>query len=62
MRERVVRLGLACLVLTSILAQGAGASASKPVEAVRYAIVVTGGELLSGAYADGHTHFLTRTL
>lgn len=25
-------------------------------------IVVTGGELLSGAYADGHTHFLTRTL
>ncbi len=62
MRERVVRLGLACLVLTSILAQGAGGSASKPVEAVRYAIVVTGGELLSGAYADGHTHFLTRTL
>jgi nicotinamide-nucleotide amidase len=25
-------------------------------------IVVTGGELLAGAYADGHTHFLTRTL
>jgi nicotinamide-nucleotide amidase len=25
-------------------------------------IVVTGGELLSGAYADGHTCFLTRTL
>jgi len=25
-------------------------------------IVVTGGELLSGAYADGHTYFLTRTL
>jgi nicotinamide-nucleotide amidase len=24
--------------------------------------VVTGGELLSGVYADGHTHFLTRTL
>jgi len=30
--------------------------------AVRYTIVVTGGELLSGAYADGHTRFLTRTL
>jgi len=30
--------------------------------AVDYAIVVTGGELLAGAYADGHTHFLTRTL
>ncbi len=28
----------------------------------RYMIVVTGGELLSGAYADGHTYFLTRTL
>jgi len=25
-------------------------------------IVITGGELLAGAYADGHTHFLTRTL
>jgi len=25
-------------------------------------IIVTGGELLSGAYADGHTYFLTRTL
>jgi len=25
-------------------------------------IVVTGGDLLSGAYADGHTYFLTRTL
>ena len=28
----------------------------------RYMIVVTGGELLSGVYADGHTYFLTRTL
>lgn len=25
-------------------------------------LVITGGELLEGAYADGHTHFLTRTL
>ena len=25
-------------------------------------IVVTGSELLNGVYADGHTHFLTRTL
>lgn len=25
-------------------------------------LVVTGGELLEGAYPDGHTHFLTRTL
>jgi len=28
----------------------------------RYMIVVTGGELLSGVYADGHTYFITRTL
>lgn len=37
----------------------AGESTSQPV---RYRIVVTGGELLSGAYPDGHTFFLTRTL
>jgi nicotinamide-nucleotide amidase len=30
--------------------------------ATRYMIVVTGGELLSGVYPDGHTYFLTRTL
>jgi len=29
---------------------------------VDYAIVITGGELLAGAFADGHTHFLTGTL
>jgi nicotinamide-nucleotide amidase len=29
---------------------------------VHYAILVTGDELLAGAYADGHTFFLTRTL
>jgi molybdenum cofactor synthesis domain-containing protein len=31
-------------------------------KAVDYSIVVTGSELLSGVYADGHTHFITRTL
>ncbi|MBN1846142.1 MAG: CinA family protein [Sedimentisphaerales bacterium] len=30
--------------------------------AVRYMIVVTGGELLAGVYPDGHTCFITRTL
>ena len=36
---------------------------TKPaVEPVRYAILVTGSELLTGVYPDGHTHFLTRTL
>jgi nicotinamide-nucleotide amidase len=32
------------------------------VSATRYAIIVTGDELLTGIYADGHTPFLTRTL
>jgi nicotinamide-nucleotide amidase len=36
-----------------------GVSASHPTS---YMIVVTGGELLSGAYPDGHTYFITRTL
>ncbi len=37
---------------------------SFPSEAkvTRYMIVVTGGELLAGAYADGHTQFITKTL
>jgi nicotinamide-nucleotide amidase len=34
-------------------------STSKPT---KYMIVVTGSELLSGTYPDGHTYFLTRTL
>ena len=38
------------------------ASTESATEAVPYTIVVTGGELLSGAYPDGHTYFLTRTL
>jgi nicotinamide-nucleotide amidase len=42
-------------------AMGAG-SAKPSSKATRYMIVVTGGELLSGVYADSHTHFLTRTL
>lgn len=37
-------------------------SAEAPIDVVHYMIVVTGGELLAGDYADGHTHFLTRTL
>jgi len=37
---------------------------SFPSEAkvTRYMIIVTGGELLAGAYADGHTQFITKTL
>lgn len=32
---------------------------AKPLD---YFIVVTGGELLAGAYADAHTHYMVRTL
>jgi len=35
------------------------ASAVGPTD---YMVVVTGGELLAGAYQDGHTYFITRTL
>jgi molybdenum cofactor synthesis domain-containing protein len=56
----------AVLFLVSLaLAMGVSAGASetaRPPEVTRYMVVVTGGELLAGAYADGHTHFLTRTL
>ena len=31
-------------------------------KSTKYIIVVTGGELLSGVYPDGHTYFLTKTL
>jgi len=31
-------------------------------EPTRYMVVITGSELLAGAFPDGHTHFLTRTL
>jgi len=39
------------------------ASVSEPApQATRYMVVVTGSELLSGAYPDSHTYFITRTL
>ena len=54
------RLVLA-LFLLSVLQ--VGAETQKAKESLdRYMIVVTGSELLRGAYADAHTHFLTRTL
>jgi len=37
-------------------------SPSATASATRYVIIVTGDELLTGIYADGHTPFLTRTL
>ncbi len=62
MRERMVRRRLLWFLLALAVLPGAGAAATGTAEAVHYMIVVTGGELLSGGYADGHTHFLTRTL
>lgn len=59
------RLSLLSLLLSMVLMRplaagtSAAGSASQPTS---YMIVVTGGELLSGAYPDGHTYFLTRTL
>ncbi len=51
------------LFLIPSLALAQTTPAEKPAEsAVDYMIVVTGRELLAGAYADGHTFFLTKTL
>lgn len=53
------------LWLPIVLAWAPGADAAPPRSAeqpVEYMIVVTGGELLLGAYPDGHTYFITRTL
>jgi nicotinamide-nucleotide amidase len=52
---RAVRVAL-------VLAALALASGRADPAAPDYFIVVTGGELLEGAYPDAHTHFLTRTL
>ncbi|MBN2269447.1 MAG: CinA family protein [Sedimentisphaerales bacterium] len=54
------------LCTAAILYVGANPS-DKPgitseAKVTRYIIIVTGGELLAGAYADGHTFFLTKTL
>ena len=53
------------LVATSLLASGIASESESGLEATtptRYMVVVTGAELLSGVYADGHTYFITRTL
>lgn len=57
--SRIVR-SLVCLLVLLLSCSVTFASETAPV--MRYMIVVTGGELLAGAYADGHTYFLTRTL
>lgn len=66
MQGRWDRRGATLILAVSmglLLAVRTGATAPEaPGEAVRYMIVVTGGELLIGAYADAHSFFLTRTL
>jgi len=58
--------GLWSLLLVAIVlhrSPALKASESQPdPRSTRYTIIVTGSELLSGAYADGHTYFITRTL
>ncbi len=48
------------ILLVAILCLGSRVATCE--EATRYMVVVTGSELLEGAFPDGHTHFLTRTL
>ena len=54
------RVVLLAIVMSGSLKGAALGDGQRPP--TRYMIVVTGGELLSGVYADGHTYFLTRTL
>ena len=49
------------MLLAGVL-HGADPPPPPPDKAIDYAIVVTGRELLVGAYADSHTQFLTKTL
>ncbi|UCG46461.1 MAG: CinA family protein [Phycisphaerales bacterium] len=53
---------LSCLPVPAATGPGARASDGPGREPTPYMIIVTGSELLEGAYADGHTFFLTRTL
>lgn len=59
------RLSWLAVLLVIFFIRPLPASSSPPQSApqpVRYIIIVTGGELLSGAYPDEHTCFITRTL
>lgn len=53
-------LAMACLSLASPLSLYAQDRA--PVDTTDYALIITGGELLRGVYADGHTQFITSNL
>jgi nicotinamide-nucleotide amidase len=53
---------LLCLFLASSVALPQTPAEPSAAPAIRYMIVVTGGELLAGTYADGHTFFIAKTL
>jgi nicotinamide-nucleotide amidase len=59
-RRTLVRMLSLCLSLLAPLHSDADETAAD--SPVPYMIVVTGEELLTGIYADGHTLFITRTL
>ncbi len=61
LRLRWSLLFLCCCAVCGI-AHGDESAASSDDQPVDYAIIVTGNELLTGVYADGHTYFLTRSL
>jgi nicotinamide-nucleotide amidase len=54
--------GLVFLAAGLAVTRGAGDVTPPAAPALDYFLVVTGGELLEGAYPDAHTHFITRTL
>ncbi len=55
------RTAIRCLLLIVFLLLVIPAAGSQEKQ-VDYALIVTGGEMLEGIYADAHTHFLTQTL
>lgn len=59
----VIQLAFALSVIFGDDAVAQNVGGREPPQApTDYALVITGGELLRGAYADGHTLFITRTL
>jgi nicotinamide-nucleotide amidase len=55
-------LAAGLLAVCGSLLAWADPAAPQPHRPVDYRIVITGSELLAGAFPDAHTHFLTRTL
>ena len=62
--KSLITAGAWLSALALLLPPAAASDAPSPpvAKAVDYMIVITGGEILAGAYPDAHTCFLTRTL